>query len=1006
MQRNYLSGVASNILSHWIGCGLSTFRADRVGWIALVVGAVGLSLAAGPLRAAGADNSQGLNVRRFGATGVGRFVTPAPGAAFPALPGKPNPAPMDFLLAYGHLLGVTHADRQLVAQAVVTDAIGHTHTTFQQVHDGIDVFAGLVRVHVDQTGRLIAINGTFIPDVAVKTTPNFTAQQAEAVARQHVSAQIGAAAGLQAVSRGLMVFRTNLARGVKGTNHLVYEVLVTQGAAVREFVYVDAHRGYVVDQITGIHESIDRRIYSGGLDDAFLVWMEGDGLPFGDVDIDNLIDFAEDTYNVVSSATNGAFLSWDGADGTMHSVNDDPFTNCPNANWNGTSTNFCIGVTGDDTVAHEWGHAFTDSTHNLIYQWQSGALNEAYSDIYGEVIDLLNGSGTDTPGAVRTDGACSAFGGSAPPVCEVHAPGGIAGLYAVGGANFNPPPPMTATAAVELVDDGDDGAGSGSVTDGCQPLVGFTSGSIALVDRGTCAFTQKVLNAQAAGAVAVIVVNNQGDGVFNMGGFAPGILIHAVMLGQSDGQTLRNALPGVNATVSIVASDDPSLRWLQGEDDPAFGGAIRDMWNPLCYGDPGKVSDTAQYTCSTFDNGGVHTNSGIPNHGFALLVDGGVYNGYSMTGIGLTKAFHIYWRAQSVYQVPASGFADHADALIQSCQDLIGVNLYALSADMPIAGLSGEIISPADCAAVGQVVAAVELRVEPTHCAFAPLLDPATPPLCYGAGKVRRVFAEDWESGMDGWMVGTRDVANPATFDTPDWAVVGALPDDRGGSAAFAADLVLGNCGSDLEAGVLYLQSPAFTLTAGAVPTRLAFDHWVATELTWDGGNVKVSVNGSPWQLAGPNQFDFNAYNGTLVPPPQSDDPLGGEPAFTGTDGGSVGGSWGQSQLNFSGIAGSGDEVRLRFELGLDGCNGVIGWFVDDLQVYSCCALDGDVACDGFIGLDDYAVLADCLSGPGAAPAPPSPTSATFCLDVFDSDGDGDVDLADVEAFQAAFTGP
>ena len=61
--------------------------------------------------------------------------------------------------------------------------------------------------------------------------------------------------------------------------------------------------------------------------------------------------------------------------------------------------------TGDDTVAHEWGHAYTDTTHNLIYQWQSGALNESYSDIWGEVVDLLNGRGTDEPGGPRTAGS-------------------------------------------------------------------------------------------------------------------------------------------------------------------------------------------------------------------------------------------------------------------------------------------------------------------------------------------------------------------------------------------------------------------------------------------------------------------------------------------------------------------------------------------------------------------------------------------------------------------------
>lgn len=52
----------------------------------------------------------------------------------------------------------------------------------------------------------------------------------------------------------------------------------------------------------------------------------------------------------------------------MRAVNNDPTIACPNANWNGVTTNYCNGVTGDDTVAHEWGHAYTQYTHNLIYR--------------------------------------------------------------------------------------------------------------------------------------------------------------------------------------------------------------------------------------------------------------------------------------------------------------------------------------------------------------------------------------------------------------------------------------------------------------------------------------------------------------------------------------------------------------------------------------------------------------------------------------------------------------
>ena len=48
-----------------------------------------------------------------------------------------------------------------------------------------------------------------------------------------------------------------------------------------------------------------------------------------------------------------------------------------------------------------------------------------------------------------------------------------------------------------------------SNTSGCEAadFAGFPAGAVALVQRGTCGFNVKVLNAQAAGASAVIVMN-------------------------------------------------------------------------------------------------------------------------------------------------------------------------------------------------------------------------------------------------------------------------------------------------------------------------------------------------------------------------------------------------------------------------------------------------------------------------------------------------------------------
>jgi uncharacterized repeat protein (TIGR01451 family) len=82
------------------------------------------------------------------------------------------------------------------------------------------------------------------------------------------------------------------------------------------------------------------------------------------------------------------------------------------------------------------------------------------------------------------------------------------------------------------------------------------AGKVALIDRGTCTFAAKVLNAQNAGAIAVVIVQNSGDAPFSMGGGDPLINIPAVMISQANGNTLKNLLTQgvVNVTLSLPAS--------------------------------------------------------------------------------------------------------------------------------------------------------------------------------------------------------------------------------------------------------------------------------------------------------------------------------------------------------------------------------------------------------------------------------------------------------------------
>ncbi|MFW3612513.1 M4 family metallopeptidase [Staphylococcus caprae] len=106
----------------------------------------------------------------------------------------------------------------------------------------------------------------------------------------------------------------------------------------------------------------------------------------------------------------------------------------------------------------------------------------------------------------------------------------------------------------------------------------------------------------------------------------------------------------------FVDNDD----FLMGEDvytPDRDGDALRSMSDPEEYGQPSHMDD---YVNTSSDNGGVHTNSGIPNKA--------AYN--TIRSIGKDKAQQIYYRALTDYLSSNSDFQDAKDALHQSALDL------------------------------------------------------------------------------------------------------------------------------------------------------------------------------------------------------------------------------------------------------------------------------------------------------------------------------------------------
>ncbi|MDN5893731.1 MAG: M4 family metallopeptidase [Nocardioides sp.] len=914
--------------------------------------APGLSASASPAQApddksmvqqmrSGADGS--TIISKEDATGqVGFIRASAKGDLLPNVNRKPAAKADAYMDKYASAFG---APRKELVRDSVTKSNGDTTINYVQEFKGLPVFGSLLRAHVDSNGDLTSVNGEVVPDIDVGVDPAFSEAEAGARAVRNVKAHPpgddGKAdtSGLKTVDAELMVYRTGLVKGTKGTNQLVWRVEVTNGTNIRDMVFVSAEYGKPVNRYSMIDNALDRVLFEADEDrNLTQVWEEGDDLP-GDLNSDqeSMVRSTGEAYWFFRNAFDRD--SYDGEGAKMLTINNDPAIQCPNANWNGQTTNYCDGVSSDDVVAHEWGHAYTEYTHALVYQWQAGALNESYSDIWGETVDLINGRLDEDEGNLnltRPVGLCSSHTRGGIGV-TINSPADVAGPCAgAAAASFGPTFDKEGVTTDVVVAEDAENADGPEATDGCSPFenADAVSGKWAYVDRGTCAFTTKVANAEAAGATGIIFGNNVDGAPVSVSGESD---LYGAMVTKADGVKFKSA-GSLNVTVKDTDAADKadSYRWLIGEKSNAFGGAIRDMWNPTCYGDPGKVTD-AEYHCDTSDNGGVHGNSAVPNHGYSLLVDGGSYNGTTVKGIGLTKAANIYFKAMNEYQTPVSDFTDHANSLEAACADLTAKRINKLSTKEDDSTPSNDKITTSDCAQVAAMTKAVELRTEPVQCNFEPLLPDKAGSPCGEGFDSRAVFSEKFEEGFGEWT--QEEELGEGAARGFDWEASFNAPDHDNG-VAFAPDPSEGDCipGSDDISSANSLISPEITVPEDGVQPVVSFDHYVATESGWDGGAVRVKVNDGEFTVAPADAYLANGPNMVMETAAAGNtSPLAGVEGFSGTDGGELHGSWGTSQIDLTKLdVVAGDTVQVEFAMGRDGCNGFDGWYVDNVELTVC----------------------------------------------------------------------
>ena len=329
----------------------------------------------------------------------------------------------DFFRKYGAVFGIRDQAAELVVKSVTPDSIGMTHVRYDQRHAGLPVFGRQLVVHSDGFA-VTAVNGEFTDVGDVGTVPSINPKTARDTAITVVAKRKPIN---PTKAPGLLVHVDE-----SGRARLAWEV----GVATREplgfwRIFVDALDGRVLFSYDDLKTARNRNTYTNG-NNPFCNFA---GAPFctmpgtiqrtemqaaiGDAPTDAAHDNAGLTYNYFFAAF--GLDSYDGAGHAMRSTthfglnyNNAFFCNDACAAQFGSSPDGAQWAYGDgdgvqfsplsqalDVVAHEITHAVTDDTAGLIYQGQSGALNESYSDVFGVMVDTGDfqlGEDVYTPG--------------------------------------------------------------------------------------------------------------------------------------------------------------------------------------------------------------------------------------------------------------------------------------------------------------------------------------------------------------------------------------------------------------------------------------------------------------------------------------------------------------------------------------------------------------------------------------------------------------------------------
>ncbi|TNE49423.1 MAG: peptidase M4 family protein, partial [Bacteroidetes bacterium] len=321
---------------------------------------------------------------------------------------------------------------ELRTMDVKTDELGFKHEKFQQFFQGVKVEGANYTIH-SQNGTVTLMMGDYFNITDLDVTPSLSEQAAFNAALAHVNArqyawEASVKAGYPDYAKpsGELVVYPDPER--RTAPRLAYKFDIYAADPVyRAYVFIDAHTGAYITEHLRIHESntpaTGTAIYNGsvsftadytGSNYRLRQTSSGNGVQTYDMNngtnYNNAVDFTSNSSNFTSDdvgvqahwgaeQVHAYYLnehnrnSYNGSGGILRSYVHYS-NNYVNAFWDGTRMTYGDGdgqnygpLVSLDICGHEITHGVTEYTANLVYQNESGALNESFSDIFGEAIE-------------------------------------------------------------------------------------------------------------------------------------------------------------------------------------------------------------------------------------------------------------------------------------------------------------------------------------------------------------------------------------------------------------------------------------------------------------------------------------------------------------------------------------------------------------------------------------------------------------------------------------------